>query len=84
MVAEALGNVARHAGASTAEVTAAPGRAPTSSSRSTDDGVGGADPDRGTGLTGLADRVGAVNGRLLLASPAGGPTLVRVELPCRP
>ena len=48
-----------------------------------DDGRGGADPARGTGLTGLADRVAAVDGRLLLSSPAGGPTLVRVELPCR-
>lgn len=49
-----------------------------------DDGRGGADPALGTGLMGLADRVAAVNGRLLLASPIGGPTLVRVELPCRP
>jgi signal transduction histidine kinase len=47
-----------------------------------DDGRGGADPAAGTGLTGLADRVAAVNGRLLLSSPPGGPTLVRVELPC--
>ncbi|MCT2282319.1 sensor histidine kinase, partial [Micromonospora chalcea] len=45
---------------------------------------GGAAPARGTGLTGLADRVAAVDGRLLLSSPPGGPTLVRVELPCRP
>ena len=49
-----------------------------------DDGQGGADPAHGTGLTGLADRVAAVGGRLLLASPAGGPTLVRVELPWQP
>ncbi|MFD0598937.1 hypothetical protein ACFQZ4_47065 [Catellatospora coxensis] len=47
-----------------------------------DDGAGGADPARGTGLTGLADRTAAVGGRLLLASPPGGPTLLRVELPC--
>ncbi|WP_405089567.1 histidine kinase [Micromonospora sp. NBC_01392] len=83
VVSEALGNVARHARATRAVV------------RLTrtghllvveveDDGRGGADPARGTGLTGLADRVAAVDGRLLLASPAGGPTLVRVELPCRP
>ena len=39
-----------------------------------DDGVGGADPAGGTGLTGLADRVAAVDGRLLLSSPPGGPT----------
>ncbi|MFG2101234.1 histidine kinase [Micromonospora echinaurantiaca] len=82
VVSEALGNVARHARAGRAEV------------RLTrigdqlvvevhDDGRGGADPARGTGLTGLSDRVAAAGGRLLLASPAGGPTLVRVELPCR-
>ncbi|WP_241661118.1 hypothetical protein [Thermomonospora catenispora] len=47
-----------------------------------DDGAGGADPDAGTGLIGLADRVAAVGGRMLLSSPVGGPTVVRVELPC--
>jgi signal transduction histidine kinase len=47
-----------------------------------DDGVGGADPDAGTGLTGLADRVAVLNGRLSLSSPPGGPTLIRVEIPC--
>ena len=60
-----------------------PGPTANSSWRSTDDGHGGADPARGTGLTGLADRVAAADGRLLLSSPPGGPTLVRVELPCR-
>ncbi|MFI6237049.1 sensor domain-containing protein [Micromonospora sp. NPDC050784] len=82
VVSEALGNVARHARATRADVRL---------SRAggdlvvevTDDGHGGADPGRGTGLTGLADRVAAVDGRLLLSSPPGGPTLVRVELPCR-
>ncbi|MEU8264359.1 sensor domain-containing protein [Micromonospora sp. NPDC048999] len=83
VVSEALGNVARHARATRAEVRL------TRSGRHlvvevSDDGCGGADPARGTGLTGLADRVAAVDGRLLLASPADGPTLVRVELPCRP
>jgi signal transduction histidine kinase len=47
-----------------------------------DNGSGDADPARGTGLTGLADRVAAAGGRLLLSSPAGGPTVVRAELPC--
>jgi signal transduction histidine kinase len=72
---------ARHAGAGSAEVTLRrAGRTRVMEVR--DDGRGGADPAAGTGLTGLADRVAAVNGRLLLSSPPGGPTLVRVELPC--
>ncbi|KAB1946400.1 sensor histidine kinase [Micromonospora sp. ALFpr18c] len=82
VVSEALGNVARHAGATRADVrlTRVGGDLVVEVS---DDGGGGADPSRGTGLTGLADRVAAVDGRLLLSSPPGGPTLVRVELPCR-
>jgi signal transduction histidine kinase len=47
-----------------------------------DDGVGGAEISRGTGLVGLADRVSVVDGRLSLSSPQGGPTLLRVEIPC--
>ena len=47
-----------------------------------DDGVGSAAPAAGSGLAGLADRVAVVDGRLLLSSPPGGPTLVRVEIPC--
>jgi signal transduction histidine kinase len=46
-----------------------------------DDGIGGADPARGSGLAGLAQRVAMVDGRLAIVSPAGGPTLVSVELP---
>jgi len=46
-----------------------------------DDGAGGADPARGTGLRGLADRVAAVDGRLAITSPPGGPTVIRAELP---
>ncbi|GIF18973.1 hypothetical protein Ate02nite_17030 [Paractinoplanes tereljensis] len=49
-----------------------------------DDGRGGADPARGSGLTGLADRVAVAEGRMFLSSPVGGPTLIRVEIPCRP
>lgn len=81
VVSEALGNVARHARATRADVrlTRAGGDLVV---EVTDDGHGGADPGRGTGLTGLADRVAAVDGRLLLSSPPGGPTVVRVELPC--
>jgi glucose-6-phosphate-specific signal transduction histidine kinase len=46
-----------------------------------DDGVGGADPVRGSGLSGLAQRVRTVDGRLEIASPPGGPTRVTVDLP---
>src|SRR5690606_39423144 len=81
VVSESLTNVVRHSGATHAEVNI--DRAGTLLTvRIRDNGTGGADPDRGTGLTGLADRVAAAGGRLLLASPAGGPTLVRAELPC--
>jgi hypothetical protein len=47
-----------------------------------DDGVGGADPEAGTGLLGLADRISVLDGRLLISAPAGGPTVLRVEIPC--
>ncbi len=80
-VNEALANLARHSGAAAGRVAAW-----TQDRRLrlelADAGTGGADPARGTGLTGLADRAATVGGRLLLASPAGGPTLLRVELPC--
>jgi signal transduction histidine kinase len=47
----------------------------------TDDGIGGADLGRGTGLSGLGQRVSTVDGRIDVSSPAGGPTTVTVELP---
>ena len=47
-----------------------------------DDGVGGADTERGTGLRGLADRVEALDGRLRVWTPLGGGTHVRAEIPC--
>jgi signal transduction histidine kinase len=81
VVSEALANVVRHSRATRAEVSLAAAR-DVLTIVIRDDGRGGADPTAGTGLTGLADRVAAVGGRLLLASPAGGPTVVRVELPC--
>ncbi len=46
-----------------------------------DDGIGGADAARGSGLAGLAQRVSTVDGRIEVVSPAGGPTTVTVELP---
>ena len=48
----------------------------------TDDGVGGADPARGTGLAGLARRAASVDGTFEIVSPPGGPTLLTVDLPC--
>jgi signal transduction histidine kinase len=47
-----------------------------------DDGAGGADPARGSGLRGLVDRVDALDGRLIVVSPPGAGTSVRAELPC--
>jgi signal transduction histidine kinase len=46
-----------------------------------DDGVGGANPARGSGLVGLTDRVEALGGKLTLHSPPAGGTTVRVDLP---
>jgi signal transduction histidine kinase len=48
-----------------------------------DDGIGGADAARGSGLSGLGQRVSTVDGRIDVVSPAGGPTTVTVELPLR-
>jgi signal transduction histidine kinase len=47
-----------------------------------DDGVGGASIAKGHGLAGLADRILAAGGKLAVTSPTGGPTEIRVELPC--
>jgi signal transduction histidine kinase len=46
-----------------------------------DDGVGGADPSRGTGLRGLGDRIGALDGRLDIRSPLGAGTRIQAEIP---
>ncbi|MES4907001.1 MULTISPECIES: histidine kinase [unclassified Streptomyces] len=80
-VCEALANAARHSRAARARVGGRL-RGGVLVLEVTDDGRGGADPAAGTGLTGLADRVAAVDGRMLLSSPAGGPTRLRVEIPC--
>ena len=47
-----------------------------------DDGIGGADSERGSGIRGLADRVEALNGRLRVWTPHGGGTRVRADIPC--
>lgn len=80
VVAEALTNIAKHARASQAEVSVARD-GDLLSVRISDDGIGGADP-AGPGLAGLAGRVAGVDGRLLVASPPGGPTKIEVLLPC--
>jgi signal transduction histidine kinase len=81
VVAEALTNVAKYAQATHAEV-----RVEQSNGRVlvevSDDGVGGADPARGSGLRGLADRLAALDGRLEVTSPGASGTVVRAEMPC--
>jgi PAS domain S-box-containing protein len=81
VVAEALTNVAKHAHARRAVVSA---RLERSALRVQvrDDGVGGAQPD-GSGLLGLADRLACVDGRLRVETPANGGTLVAAEIPLR-
>jgi signal transduction histidine kinase len=80
-IAEALANIAKHAAASSVQVMA---RRDGDRLRVsiTDDGAGGAALRPGGGLAGLADRVAGVDGTLQVDSPAGGPTALRLELPC--
>jgi signal transduction histidine kinase len=82
VVSEALSNVAKHAQARRCEVDAWIG-ADRLIVTITDDGIGGADPAAGTGLTGLVTRLDALGGTLDLSSPPGGPTRLRMESPCR-
>jgi signal transduction histidine kinase len=79
-VSEALANAAKHAHASAVHVEL---DAPDGTLRLAirDDGIGGADPARGTGLTGLRDRIEAVGGTLDVTSPAGGGTTLLIEIP---
>jgi signal transduction histidine kinase len=80
-VSELLANVAKHAGAPGAEVDL---RYEQDALRISvaDDGAGGADPARGTGLRGIERRLAAFDGVLAVSSPAGGPTVITMELPC--
>jgi signal transduction histidine kinase len=81
VVTEALTNVARHARATKATVNVVRvGDRLTVEVR--DDGVGGADADRGTGLRGLRDRATGLGGTCDVISPDGGPTTLLVVLPC--
>jgi signal transduction histidine kinase len=83
VVSEGLTNITKHAQASQAEVVVH-----RAGERLhiiiADDGVGGADPARGSGLGGLAKRAASVDGTFEISSPPGGPTLLTVDLPCVP
>ncbi|MFF9098442.1 sensor histidine kinase [Streptomyces sp. NPDC014802] len=81
LINEAMTNIAKHSGATTAHVH---GRYHSDLFilDIKDDGRGGLDP-AGSGVTGLADRIAALDGRMRVSSPVGGPTLVHVEVPCR-
>ena len=81
VVAEALTNVTKHSGASEARVAVRRVPGDRLVVEVVDDGRGGVDTEAGTGLLGLADRLAALDGRLFVESPSGGPTRVRAELP---
>jgi signal transduction histidine kinase len=80
-VAEALNNAVLHAEASTVQVKVAHDDGMLRATV-TDDGHGGADAARGTGLAGVERRLATFDGILAVSSPAGGPTIVVVEVPC--
>ena len=81
LIAEALANVGKYAHASLATVEVARNNGQIRV-EVIDDGIGGADSERGSGLRGLADRVEALGGRLRVWSPRDGGTRVRAEIPC--
>ncbi len=80
-VSELLANVTKHAGARQAWIVIRY-RQGMLAICVTDDGRGGADPGRGTGLRGIERRLAAFDGVLALSSPPGGPTVVQLEIPC--
>jgi signal transduction histidine kinase len=93
VVSEALTNAAKHSGATVVDVvveytdhqnTARENTAPDNLLRVivSDNGTGGADPARGTGLQGLSQRIRALDGLLTVQSPPGGPTVLVADLPC--
>jgi signal transduction histidine kinase len=90
-VAEALANAVKHSGARLVQVRMrySPGPRSSGSPASgllrieiTDNGAGGADPAKGTGLAGIERRLGTFDGILAVSSPPGGPTMVIMEVPC--
>jgi signal transduction histidine kinase len=80
-IAECLANVGKHAGAARAwvDLRHADGRL---TAKVGDDGAGGADPARGTGMTGVMRRLSAFDGTMRVSSPLRGPTLITLEVPC--
>ena len=82
VVAEGLANIAKHAQATTARIDVVTEQGELVL-EVVDDGIGGADSERGSGLRGLADRVEALNGRLRVWTPNGGGTRMKAEIPCR-
>ncbi|MFH8517809.1 sensor histidine kinase [Streptomyces gelaticus] len=80
-VTEALANIARHSRATRAAVRVTRNGAMLSA-EITDDGTGGADASRGSGLDGIRRRAAALDGTMKISSPPGGPTDITVELPC--
>jgi len=82
VVSEALTNAVKHSQASEVSITITSGERLEASI--VDDGVGGADPSGGSGLTGLLDRIDALGGRFALDSPPRGGTRISIELPIEP
>jgi signal transduction histidine kinase/uncharacterized membrane protein YvlD (DUF360 family) len=80
-VAEALANAVRHSGARRVHIRMQH-RAGLLRVQVADDGAGGADPARGSGLRGVEQRLGAFDGILAVNSPPGGPTMIAMEVPC--
>ncbi|WP_349816458.1 ATP-binding protein [Streptomyces sp. MRC013] len=81
VVAETLTNAVKYSGASRIRVTVGT-EGQILYVTVTDDGCGGADETRGSGLAGIRGRVAAFDGTTEVSSPPGGPTTIRVELPC--
>jgi signal transduction histidine kinase len=81
VVAESLANAVRHSGAHRIQVSVVDS-GPALRITVRDDGRGGANPARGTGLRGIQRRLSAFDGTLRIASPLGGPTVLDMELPC--
>jgi signal transduction histidine kinase len=80
-VAEALTNVIKHAHATHAQISIR-FEGDILRIQVQDNGTGGADPARGSGLHGIERRLSAFDGRLTVSSPIGGPTVLSMELPC--